>query len=171
MAMLLLYVRGWIVKSLVLPFVAGGMFFLSACNSSGPAPKTEPSDAAASNSTELSSADEPLPDHSYTEKIGDIYFYTAALSENARKDGVGAKSMYGFKYLGRASNGDVLIVGVNNIGFPTSAIRCSVPCKVIRIGRDEAMSFDPDTVVGTVIADALNGKLEKTTLYESMRGK
>ncbi|HZU65440.1 MAG TPA: hypothetical protein VFF98_17260 [Novosphingobium sp.] len=110
--------------------------------------------------------DPPVPEHNYTDKIGDVYYYQESLSSNDTNNGQAAAHLQGFKYLGKKDTGEVMIVGVNSRGFPLMAAICAVPCRVVKIGNGETYAFDRQSIIGAAIEDAINGQLIKTTLYE-----
>lgn len=98
--------------------------------------------------------EKPAPQ--YIEHKGGVYYYSAAVSENDQKSGQAAGEVVGFRYLGRNSDGDYIL---QQDGTPRRAT-CSDPCRVIHYNLGPPLAYEPGSVIGAAMTDALNGNLE-----------
>ena len=102
-----------------------------------------------------------LPSHNWTVKEGQDYGYAAALSDDDRRAGRGASQVLMFHYLGVNSSGQYVVESYSNGTIMQAA--CAKPCEVIHVaapGADDHITFNPETVIGMVLTDAMNGQLE-----------
>ncbi len=122
------------------------LFVVSACDGS--------SDNESAQNTSSNEA-VALPAPNYIENKDGVYYYTSAVSENDKMAGRAAGDILGFKYKGKNKIGDFVIESTAGGVFT-----CSDPCKVIHFSDGEAVAYTPDSVIGAVFTDALNGFLK-----------
>ena len=120
---------------------------------------------AADAAGEMTDATAQIPDHNYTARVGDIYYYTAAQSQNDINAGMASSEAVGFKNVNCDSRQKVCLVSVNGHGWPTSSVTCDLPCKIVHAGDGSTYVFNPATLMGSALSDAIDGKMVKTTLY------
>lgn len=99
---------------------------------------------------------EPVP--MYAEHRKGVYYYSTGISENAKADGKAAAEVLGFRYRGENDDGEFVIAAADSSGITAT---CSNPCKVIHVSTGEAVAYAPESVIGAVFTDAINGFLEE----------
>ena len=100
---------------------------------------------------------EPAP--MYAEHRKGVYYYSTGISENAKADGKAAAEVLGFRYRGQNADGEFVIAAADSSGITAT---CSNPCKVIHASTGEAVAYTPESVIGAVFTDAINGFLEES---------
>lgn len=148
--------------------------FLASCSES-----TEPnySDAdlnadAGSSDTDIATAAEnaasnvpvtPVRNHNYDFKDGDLYGYIAAISEEEQKVGKAAGDVVTYRYVGFWDAAHhIELVGDNSAILSVSD--CSMPCVAIKTysnGTMRRVAYNPASVVGAAMQDAMSGKLAR----------
>jgi hypothetical protein len=100
-----------------------------------------------------------LLDHNYNVKEGRTYGYTAAVSEDDRKAGVGASDILMFRYLGQR-NGVYTLAAADT---PSMHITCQNPCQYVKVMINGSVvkrsEFSEGTIIASAFEDAFNGKL------------
>lgn len=99
------------------------------------------------------------PTHYYDLKEGSVYSYLVGTSEQEARKGRLVREYMRFKYLGKHDGKDV-VVSVDNHGRVVSTFRCSRPCVAIKTDGSEDIAFDRRSVVGIVLDDVANGRIE-----------
>ena len=131
---------------------------LTGCNQGSPAVTTE---------KEAEIAPQTVLDHYYSLKDGYDYGYEQGLSEEAIQQGQAATSLLMFKYAGQ-KNGIYQVYSKDS--DVSTVIECSNPCDFMKIMvfakgighiKTERMRATNGTIGWSVIADAINGKLEQ----------
>jgi len=125
---------------------------LAACS-----PKV-PDTANDSVSSEEPSATPVVPPHNYLSEEGGAYTYTMALTDDQKKSGQAAENVLLLKYKGLIG-GEYTFTDENG----AEGFYCEDPCEVVKqtyygnvVGR---MTFNPQSVAGAAIEDAMNGYL------------
>jgi hypothetical protein len=106
----------------------------------------------------------PPPPANFSEKDGDIYLYTTALSENDKKEGKATGEVVGYKYLGE-SDGVYRLASVDDSDSQFATSECKTPCLIIvrRFrGKKDRIAFSENSVIGSAFLDAFNGHLQVT---------
>lgn len=135
---------------------AGLALALAGCGGEAASPSGGTPDTATEAAAETSAAPEPH----FVEHRKGIYYYLTAVSENDQKDGRGTGHALGFRYLGKTADGDFKVASVTENGATIMTSTCADPCKIIHVSSGEAVGYEPDTVIGGVFTDAMNGLLE-----------
>ncbi|PTR06404.1 MULTISPECIES: hypothetical protein [unclassified Novosphingobium] len=138
---------------------AGLALALAGCGGEAAAPAPGGSTSAAAT-TEAAAETSAAPEPNFVERRNGIYYYLSQVSENDQKDGRGVGHAVGFRYLGKAADGDFKVAGVTDGGATVMTATCSDPCKIIHVSTGEAVGYEPTTVIGGVFTDAMNGLLE-----------
>lgn len=99
------------------------------------------------------------PAHHYDSKDGVRYSYVAAISEDDRKAGKAAGSVYTFAYLGKRGEKHVMVRAAAD-GRAMGEVYCSNPCRVISYPDGEQIEYNEGSIIGAAFADALAGRLE-----------
>ena len=148
------------MKRLVLLTAISAMFALTACDQNKVAPQAAPEQAAI--------VPEPVKvDHYYSMKDGVEYGYEQGLSQDAQNAGQAATKLMMFKFSGQ-KNGVYQVFSAEKSGA-TVTLQCENPCNYIKSMSfyqlehtgTERMKATEGTVGWAVMADAINGKLEK----------
>ena len=158
---------GWLI---LLAAGAGLYFYFKKPEPSPPPIATTPTFVEAGNTlgsapqpTSVEIPPPPKPTHNYDFRDGDTYGYEAALSDDDRKAGKAARDVVIYRYAG-------LIEGKHTLEFlePDGAIssvsQCSSDCHAIRTwagGRSYLRAFDPSSILGAAMEDAIKGRLRK----------
>ena len=86
-----------------------------------------------------------------------MYYYTGET-----EPGEGAAKVHGFKYVGELyQKGQFMVWAVNGMGMPLYDASCANPCSIIHLSTGEMLAYDPDSVIGAVFQDVMNGQLER----------
>lgn len=141
-------------------FLALAFIGLTACGQSQQQTSTAPAPVA-----EIVEA--PVADHYYSMKEGLQYGYETALSEDQRAAGQMANTLTMFKYAGEKDG--VYQVYTEESGNVFTSIQCTNPCdfmKIMMFADHELISTErlkatEGTIGWLVMADAINGKLER----------
>lgn len=108
---------------------------------------------------------EPVKDHQYSMKDGMEYGYERAVSAEEANQGAAASNLIMVKYAGK--NGDDYQAYIRD-GSVFAVFQCSNPCEFIKIMtylggehvKTERMRATEGTVGWSIMADAINGKLQ-----------
>ena len=143
------------------PFALAALIVLAGCNKMQPTPAStatpNPFDQF-DNST--NAVDAPTPN--YSEREGDRYFYVSAVSDDDKKKGIAVGEVLQYRYLG-VIDGSITIQQVLDNGTPLTRFECKSPCRVMKVTSGTSvnrMAYNPESVVGSAMQDALNGFLE-----------
>ncbi len=124
-------------------------------------PSVPPTDATAVDLVALPSPPPPPPAN-FSERDGDVYLYTAEVSENDKKEGKVTGGVVGYKYLGE-SGGVYQLASVDDSDSQFATSECKNPCRIIvrRFrGTKDRIAFSENSVVGSAFLDAFNGHLQ-----------
>lgn len=99
--------------------------------------------------------------HNYDEAEETTYYYIAAVSEEERKQGKGAGSVSGFRYLGRNSDGNHILAAVSDSGVVSRYARCPDKCVVIHFSDGDRMAYNNGSIIGAAFEDAIRGRLRR----------
>jgi hypothetical protein len=163
---------------------------LSACSKSEPAPDQQPAQTPASQAVAIQSLPSnervepvpppavevpvpqapPPPTHIYGYEDNGQYGYEAALTDEDRKQGVSAKPLVMFRYLGMQGN-RYLVEQVN--GNVASRISCETPCEFVKVltvntyggSKQEVLHLNVLSLMTGVFTDAINGQLVPTASH------
>lgn len=91
-----------------------------------------------------------------------VYFYQPALTEEERRRGVATAYLSGFRYYGRDTNGEHVIVAVDQYGRAGMPAHCGNPCRVIRFDDGRRLLNRNNLLLGSVFEDAAAGRLQNT---------
>ena len=99
----------------------------------------------------------PAPKPNFTEREGDKFYYSSALSEDDKNAGKAAGEVVVFRYLGNKDG--VYALASNGLTF-----RCKNPCTIIKgsgpYGAEQNMQYSSDSIIGSAFHDAFNGFME-----------
>lgn len=100
----------------------------------------------------------PGPSHHWSYREGQEYGYASVVSEDDQKAGQGAPTVTMWRYLGEHN-------GVYTVYSPEGAARitCTNPCEVLKYSGPlgtSRVAFNPETIGGGVMDDAINGQME-----------
>ena len=115
-----------------------------------------------------------VKEHNYNLKDGLEYGYEPALSDEARKTGKAVEEMLMFKYAGKRDN---VYQVYTKEGAMVTVAECTAPCEFAKLyvfynnkfQTKKHMRLEPGILIGFVIEDAQNGKLEQS--YPEIKGK
>jgi hypothetical protein len=144
-----------IIVAMIAGLIIFGMILNAAGFKSAVAPSTAPTPGEQTSAAGAPAIPEkPAPN--YTEHRGAVYYYSGSVSENDKKDGTAVGAAVGFRYLGKTDDGDFVIQ------HSTSGVRatCADPCAVIHLSTGQAVTFEPTSIIGAAMTDAINGNLE-----------
>lgn len=99
--------------------------------------------------------------HNYDEAEETTYYYIAAVSEEERKQGKGAGSVSGFRYLGRNSDGNHILAAVSDSGAVSRYARWPDKCVVIHFSDGDHMAYNNGSIIGAAFEDAIKGRLRR----------
>lgn len=99
--------------------------------------------------------------HNYDEVEDSTYYYIAAVSEEERKQGKGAGSVSGFRYLGRNSDGNHILAAVSDSGAVSRYSRCPNKCVVIHFSDGDRTAYNTGSIIGAAFEDAIRGRLKR----------
>lgn len=111
-----------------------------------------------------------VPAHNYTVADGREYGYPRAVSENEQNAGQVAGEIMMFRYAGERNGKHQVLMSQ---GMLIAAFECANPCQVIKVmtimdnpalaGQVsiERLQYNPSSVAGAAIEDAINGRLEQ----------
>jgi hypothetical protein len=106
---------------------------------------------------------EVAPQHRYDFKEGRTYGYISAVSEEDQKKGKAAGDVSTFTYQGNEGSVYRLAL-VDPKGVQLARYECTKPCVAIKAywanGDVQRIAYNPDSVIGSVYQDAMNGFLE-----------
>ena len=114
---------------------------------------------ASSESASISPTATPAPTHNYVLKEGQDYGYQGGISEEDAKNGKVSADVSMFRYLGE-KEGRHTIQMLDNDGSATRKISCVKPCEFMKFDSGERVAYNPDSLGGAVMQDALAGELE-----------
>lgn len=130
---------------------------LSACSEQPPA-----TDNTLEIAKPKAGLEQAKPSQNYDFKEGEIYGYIAAVSDEEKKTGKAAGDVLTFKYLGDA-NGITRLKSLSPNGSEVANYECATPCVAIKVLRGgevvDRIAYTPDSVIGSVFEDAMNGHL------------
>lgn len=106
-----------------------------------------------------------IPDHFYAIKDGNEYGYEKAISEEDRKKGQVAADVLMFNYLGEKDGAYQVML---KEGDQRTVAECTAPCEFTKIYtfsgtqfiQKKMMKLTPETILSSVLHDAMNGKLD-----------
>lgn len=101
----------------------------------------------------------PAPSHRYIDRIGDNYFYQAALSDEEREKGLAVGGLSSFQYLGRNAEGEHVLASMSENGRIVHRSKCKPGCRIIINNYGSTTAFSPETIIGSAFLDAFEGKL------------
>jgi hypothetical protein len=106
----------------------------------------------------------PPPGHAWVYREGSSYGYLASLSANDRAQGQAAQEIRMFQYLGEK---DGRYVVSTREGSTTIQASCDTPCSVVKVTavtrfgtETKHLVYNPDSVAGAALTDAINGQME-----------
>lgn len=100
--------------------------------------------------------------HNYRIKEGQNYGYVSGISDEDRANGKAASELHLFRYLGE-KDGVHTIQQVEEDGSVLLTASCSDPCQFMKLkagSETERVEYNPDSLGGAVMQDALTGQLE-----------
>lgn len=104
-----------------------------------------------------------VPAHNYKIKEGTTYGYVSGISDEDRAKGKAASELKLFRYLGE-KDGFHTVQHVEEDGSVLFALKCADPCEFMRVevGGEvqQRIEYNPETLGGGVMQDAMTGKLE-----------
>lgn len=101
----------------------------------------------------------PPPAHNWQYREGQEYGYPNALSDDDKRAGTGASTVQMYRYLGE-KKGIYTVAEVTPGGLIYAS--CANPCEVVKVragGMVERFEFNPSTIVGGALTDAMNGQM------------
>jgi hypothetical protein len=138
--------------------VLGAGVGIGAIFTGGDAPASKIPTEEVTSTNEASASQPEVSYPQYTSVDGKNYLYTSALSQDQQDAGVAANTILAFRFRG-IKNG---IITVTSDG---QTITCAVDCKVITTVAPYTdknyVSYNPETIIGSVFYDAMNGHLEE----------
>lgn len=102
------------------------------------------------------------PTHNYKIKEGSSYGYVAGLSEDDKNAGKAASEVLMFKYLGKRDDMHPVSM-LDDDGTESVKAQCGEPCEIIKMtssGQVQRIEFTEDSLIGSVLQDAIAGQLE-----------
>ena len=102
------------------------------------------------------------PTHNYKVKEGSNYGYLGGLSDEDKSKGKAAADLVLFRYLGE-KDGLYKVQQIEENGQAILSISCTKPCEFMKLsvgGEVSRVEYNPATLGGAVIQDALSGELE-----------
>jgi hypothetical protein len=123
-----------------------------------------PSAASLPIQAQVEPAAPAAPAHNYAFKEADAYGYIAAVSEEESKRGKVAGDVVMFRY-GGFWDDEFHLERLDDNGDVIGLITCSKPCIAIKRYSSGSMTrtaYDPASIVGAAMEDAMNGRLKRT---------
>jgi hypothetical protein len=112
-----------------------------------------------------------LPPANFSEKDGDVYLYTTAVSEEDQKKGRATGDVVGFKFKGDA-DGVYRLAVLNDADREIGSAECRRPCSVITYryndGSKDRVAFSDNSVIGSAFLDAFNGHLKQAKAKQNI---
>ena len=99
--------------------------------------------------------------HNYDEVEDRTYYYIAAVSEEDRKRGKAAGSVFGYRYIGRNADGEHVLALVTGSGAVSQYSRCPNKCVVINTSDGDRIAYTNASIVGAAFEDAIGGQLKR----------
>jgi hypothetical protein len=107
-------------------------------------------------------AKEEAPTHNYRVKEGANYGYVGGISDEERKSGKTAAELHLFRYVGE-KDGVHTVQQVEEDGTVLLTATCTDPCEFMKLKIGDAVErieYNPESLGGAVMQDAITGQLE-----------
>lgn len=118
-----------------------------------------PPSASANQELVAALPDPPKPPAKYDLKEGNDYAYITAVSEEDAKAGKVAGDVLMFRYLGK-EDGVHKVARLSDDGQILFTDTCAEPCVIIKMEGGKRIAYNPNSVIGSVFQDAINGYLD-----------
>jgi hypothetical protein len=151
--------------------IVGGVavLALAACGKGSSDGSQQPSQAAPASAPAVTETQPAPQNHNYAMVDNGTYGYERALNEDDIKQGKAAKSLLMMRYVGSKNGTYVILILGQDADNPSSIDRvsCQAPCKYAKsetmvgdeIVRTETLPANPDSIMGAMLEDAVNGQL------------
>lgn len=155
-------VRVYLLPRFFVPVIA---LALSSCGSNSPQPSAVSTDGASAAYSAIADDPDPIPpkpEHNYTQREGDVYYYGGAISRDAADAGQVSPQVYAFRYLGgNYVKGNDAVLALDSRGMSSGIAWCARPCEIIHMSNGQMLAYDARTIIGAVFQDIMDGKLEQ----------